>query len=53
METILGGMAFAGVIAAQFLAVVALDKARRESRSLERDASRADDHAQYIWKFGS
>lgn len=53
METILGGLAFACLIAAQFLAVIAVHKARWESRSGERHDACGDARARYIWLFGS
>jgi hypothetical protein len=53
METFLGGIAFACLIAAQFFAVVAVHSARREGSESRRDASCRDDRAQHIWKFGS
>ena len=53
METVLGGVAFACLIAAQFFAVVAVHRARWEREPSKRDASRGDDHAQHICNFGS
>jgi hypothetical protein len=50
METFPGGLAFACLITAQFFAVVAVHKARRES---ERHEPRTDARIGHIWRFGS
>ena len=58
MDTILGGLAFFALIAAQLFAVVAVHDARWESRSREhedlgvQDLS-ADARVQYLLNFGS
>ena len=53
MEMILGGLAFAGLVAAQFFAVVAVHSARWESGSSERHEPRTDARTGHIWRFGS
>jgi len=53
METFLGSIAFACLIAAQFFAVVAVHNARWEKEPSRRDASCGDDHARHIWNLGS
>ena len=53
METILGGLAFACLIACQFLAVVAVQKERWDSGSSEDDVTGADARARHVWNFGS
>jgi hypothetical protein len=52
MEIILGGLAFGGLIAAQFLAVAAVHKARWESGSSEHEPC-TDARTRHIWRFGS
>lgn len=52
MEAFLAGIVFAGLIAGQFLAVVAVHNARRQNNSDSRDAFCGDDRAEHIWKFG-
>lgn len=53
METILGGLAFARLLACQFLAVVAVHNARWDSGSSERHVTGADARARHVWNFGS
>ena len=53
METILGGVAFACLLACQFLAVVAVHNARWDSGSSERHVTGADARTRRAWNFGS
>ena len=58
MENILGGLAFAGIIAAQFLAIVAVHKAKweRDCRATEgagQQETGAEARTRNIWHFGS
>ena len=53
METILGGLAFACLLACQFLAVVAVHNARWDNGSSERDVTGANARARHVWNFGS
>ena len=53
METILGGVAFACLLACQLLAVVAVHNARWDSGSNERHVTGEDARARHVWNFGS
>jgi hypothetical protein len=51
METILGGLAFAGLIAAQFLAVVAVHGMKQAGKAVSDNSG--DARARHIWRLGS
>jgi hypothetical protein len=52
MEMILGGLAFALMMAAQVFAVVAVHRARIERKTTGRFDFHDDPRSQYIWLFG-
>jgi hypothetical protein len=58
MENILGGLAFAGIIAGQFLAIVAVHKAKWEKYCRGTEGSgqhetAAEARTRHIWHFAS
>jgi hypothetical protein len=52
MEMILGGLAFALMMAAQVFAVIAVHRARLESKTTGRLDFHEDARGQHIWLFG-
>jgi len=53
MDTLLGGLAFAGIILAQFAAVVAVHGERKSRESDALSPTRLDDRTKLIWQCGS
>jgi len=53
MDTLLGGLAFAGIILAQFAAVVAVHGERKSRESDALSPTRLDDRTKLIWRCGS
>ena len=53
MDMLLGGLAFAGIILAQFAAVVAVHGERKSRESDALNPTRLDDRTKLIWQSGS
>ena len=53
MDMLLGGLAFAGIILAQFAAVVAVHGERKSRESDALSPTRLDDRTKLIWQSGS